>query len=242
MRLKLTLRYDGTHFHGWQVQKNAVTVQKVLGDAFLSLLGFRPDLTGCSRTDTGVHAREFVCHSDMDPTIPLDKLPLALNRYLPKGVALTSAERVAEEFHARYSVKTKTYRYYILPSSVRDPLRADRVLFWPKPLKEDRFCLLAPDFAGKHDFSAFMAAGSKITDPVRTVTDCRAFREGDCLCLEITADGFLYHMVRIIVGTLLSLSSGSEGRSIAEIIAQTIPDKKISFKSISTVNSTCKYK
>ncbi len=219
MRVKLTLRYDGTCFHGWQVQKNAVTVQETLGEAFFSLLGKRVDLTGCSRTDAGVHARAFVCHTDLDVSMPLLKLPVALNCFLPHSVALLSAEKAPDDFHARYSVTTKTYRYYILPSPVRDPFRAKRVLFWNKPLDQERFCRLAPEFVGKHDFSAFMAAGSKITDPVRTVTDCRAFREGDCLCLEITADGFLYHMVRIIAGTLIFHSSGRPSEPICEILS-----------------------
>lgn len=219
MRVKLTLRYDGSEFHGWQVQKNALTVQETLGKAFFSLLGKTVDLTGCSRTDAGVHARSFVCHTDLESSIPLNKLPVALNRLLPPGIALLSAQQAPDDFHARYSVKTKTYRYYIHPSPLRDPFRAKRVLFWNKPLDGEVFCRLAPQFVGKHDFSAFMASGSKITDPVRTVTDCRGFWDGDCLCLEITADGFLYHMVRIIAGTLIAHSGGRPGEPICDIIA-----------------------
>ena len=219
MRLKLVFSYDGTPYHGWQVQKNVVTVQGTIGDAFVRLLGRTVDLTGCSRTDTGVHARNFVCHTDVDLPFPPAKLPVVLNAFLPDSIALLSAQEVSEDFHARYSVKTKTYRYRIYPSPIRDPLRDKRVLFWHKPVDLARFEQGASLFVGKRDFSACMASGSKITDPVRTVTHCRGFQQGDELCLEISADGFLYNMVRIIVGTVLSYACGGGVEDIPAVLA-----------------------
>ncbi len=218
MRLKLTFSYDGTPYCGWQVQKTVPTVQGTVGEAFARLLGTSVDLTGCSRTDTGVHARNFVCHTDVSLPFSPSKLPVVLNSFLPPSIALLRAEEVAPDFHARYSVKTKTYRYRIYPSAVRDPLRNKRVLFWHKSVDFSRFEEGASHFIGKRDFSACMASGSKITDPVRTVTLCRGFRWDDELCLEIAADGFLYNMVRIIVGTLLSYACGGAVEDIDEVL------------------------
>ena len=218
VRIKLCLAYDGTSFHGWQVQDNAVTVQGTLLRALEKLYKKPVELHGCSRTDAGVHARSFICHMDVDTFIPLDKLPIALNCLLPETVSVISAETVKDDFHSRYDVKNKTYRYYIRHSQLRDPFRADKCLFWNRPLDHKRFIEGCRYFIGKKDFAAFMAAGSNIRDPVRTVFDCIAFENGEDLVFSVTADGFLYNMVRIMVGTLIKYSQ-DEDYNIPAVIA-----------------------
>ena len=202
-KLMLTLSYDGTDFHGWQVQRGGdITVQSTLQKAIFEVCGRMLPVTGCSRTDSGVHANEFVCHTDMI-NIPCDRLPLALNTRLPRTVAVKSAKEVPCDFHARYSCKGKEYIYKILNSKIRDPFLEGKVMLYPKRLDTDALSSLSSAFCGKKDFRAFMAQGSKIEDTVRTVHYCDVSRNGDIVTLRIAADGFLYNMVRIIAGTFI---------------------------------------
>jgi len=219
-KIKLTISYDGTDFHGWQVQKGGdVTVQSTLQKAIFDLCGKSLPLTGCSRTDAGVHANEFVCHTDMI-NIPCEKLPIALNTHLPRSVAVKSAQIVPSDFHARYSCIGKEYIYKILNSPIRDPFLCGRVMQYPKFIDVDALCAITPAFCGKKDFRAFMAQGSKIVDTVRNVKYCEIFREGDIVTLRIAADGFLYNMVRIIAGTfILAAEKKLSAGDIESIIA-----------------------
>ena len=215
-KIKLTLSYDGTDFHGWQVQKGGdVTVQSTLQQAIFEVCGKMLPVTGCSRTDSGVHANEFVCHTDMID-IPCEKLPLALNAHLPRTVAVKSAQKADSDFHARYSCRGKEYIYKILNSKIRDPFLEGKVFLYPKKLDTDALSQLTPAFCGKKDFRAFMAQGSKIVDTVRTVHYCDICRDGELVTLRIAADGFLYNMVRIIAGTLLLASEKGLGRGDVE--------------------------
>ncbi len=209
MRVRLTLTYDGSDFSGFQVQKNAPSVQGELCRALKTLCREEVPVSGCSRTDAGVHARMFVCHSDL----PLHELPntflKSLNALLPDSIAVQTIERAEDDFHARYHAKQKTYRYYVHHSPVRAPLMDARVLFVPKALDLAAMEEAAAAFVGTHDFSAFQAAGSRVRDTVRTVSVCRIVHESDTLFyLEIRADGFLYRMVRNIMGTLLDIGHG----------------------------------
>lgn len=219
-KLVLTLCYDGTDFHGWQVQKGgAVTVQSTLQKAIFEVCGKMLPVTGCSRTDSGVHANEFVCHTDMID-IPCEKLPLALNTHLPHNVAVKSAQIADPDFHARYSCKGKEYIYKLLNSKIRDPFLEGRAMLYPRPLDTAVLSDIAPAFCGKNDFRAFMAQGSKIVDTVRTVHYCDVSRDGELVTLRIAADGFLYNMVRIIAGTfLLAAEKGLCKEDIQKIIA-----------------------
>ena len=219
-KIKLTLAYDGSDFHGWQVQKGGdITVQSTLQEAIFKVCGKNLPVTGCSRTDAGVHANEFVCHTDMI-NIPCEKLPIALNTHLPRSVAVKSAQMVPSDFHARYSCIGKEYIYKILNSKIRDPFLCGRVMQYPRPLDVDALCAIAPAFCGKKDFCAFMAQGSKIVDTVRTVKYCQISREGDMVTIRIAADGFLYNMVRIIAGTfILAAEKGFSAGDIKDIIA-----------------------
>ena len=220
IRVKLVLAYDGTAFHGWQMQENAVTVQGVLQDALFELFGKKITVSGCSRTDAGVHAKTFVCHFDLEKAFPLEKLPLALNALLPGDVAVKWAEQVNSDFHARFSCKGKTYRYRLWNARIRDPFEAKRAGFWPIPLNADHMNEVAQDFVGRHDFRAFMASGSNIKSTVREIYSFRVYREGDRIDFVVSGNGFLYNMVRIMVGTLIYADLGKLDRTIPEILSQ----------------------
>ena len=214
-RYALALCYFGGRFHGWQVQKNAVTVQQTLQNAFETTFGFRPDVSGCSRTDSGVHALHYVCHTDLPTeTVPPEKLPLALNASLHgSGLAVKRALAVPDDFHARYSARGKRYEYRIWNAPYADPFSEGRALHFPKRIDETKLAFFAEEITGKHDFRAFMADGGKeIADTTRTVTDFHTVRSGDLLTLSVSADGFLYNMVRIIAGTYLAAALGSVGK------------------------------
>ena len=217
-KLKLTLCYDGTAFCGWQVQKDKPTVQKAVQEAIFGLCGKVLPVTGCSRTDSGVHANEFVCHTDFIP-IDCEKLPIALNTHLPPTVAIKKAEIMPTDFHARYSCTGKEYLYKIFNSPLRDPFLHTRAMLYPRRLDEKALDAIASAFCGKHDFRSFMAQGSKIVDTVRNVFYCNVLREDDMVMIKVAADGFLYNMVRIICGTLIHASEkGLSKDDVAQII------------------------
>ena len=208
MRILLTISYLGTRYHGWQVQKNAPTVQETVQDAIERITGIRSDLTGCSRTDAGVHALAYCCAFSPEKPLDLTTLGKALNAVLPDDIAVRSVKEVPENFHPRYSAKGKAYRYRIYNAPDRDPFETGRALHRREPLDLPLMRQAAKHFLGTHDFAAFMASGSSITDTVRTVTSLDITKEGNVVTVRIAADGFLYNMVRIIVGTLLAVNDG----------------------------------
>ena len=210
MKLLLELSFLGTRYCGFQVQPNGVSIQKTVQDAAEAVYGCPVALTGCSRTDSGVHARSFYCTAEGDGCgrVPIDRVPEALNTKLPLDIAVRSARVVPDGFHPRYSARGKEYRYLILNSRIRDPLLEGRVYRFPGELDATYMNITAKQLEGRHDFAAFMSAGSEITDTVRTVSMCRAVREDDLVTVSVAADGFLYNMVRIIVGTLIDASLG----------------------------------
>lgn len=215
----LTLRYDGTAYHGWQVQPNAVSVQATLQDAIEAVTGIRAGVIGCSRTDTGVHADMFCCTFDTDCAIPTYKLPLALNMYLPADIAVYDCKQVADDFHPRYAARGKRYRYCVWNTHCRNPFLDKYATRYPYPLDAQRLHNWAQAYVGTHDFSAFCAAGADTTDAVRTVTAFTVERQGDLVHFTVEANGFLYNMVRIMVGTLLDMAAG---RLPANAIAQAL--------------------
>ncbi|MBQ4116660.1 MAG: tRNA pseudouridine(38-40) synthase TruA [Clostridia bacterium] len=211
MKIKLILNYDGSNYCGWQVQKNAPSIQYTLQDAVENVFGKRYSVTGCSRTDSGVHARCFCCTVDTAKdiiNIPVCKIPLALNRYLPDDIAVLSAEFVDDDFHPRYDVKYKEYRYLIWNSPVRNVFLNNKAFIYPIPLNEEVMDVAAKKFVGKYDFSAFMSAGSSVEDTVREIKYFEVKRDGDKVIVTVAADGFLYNMVRILTGTLIEVSTG----------------------------------
>lgn len=205
----LTIAYKGTGYSGWQVQKNAPSIQSAVQDAVEKVFGTRLGVTGCSRTDSGVHALAYVCHIETDKEIQPEKIALALNMHLPLGISVLSVRMEADDFHARYSALGKEYVYLIRNTRIRDPFTEGGAYLYPFYIDAERAAELGKAYVGKHDFGAFMSAGSKITDTVRTVYYFDVKREGDYIKITTGADGFLYNMVRIMVGTLLKACKGS---------------------------------
>ncbi len=216
MKLKLTLSYNGHAYCGWQAQSNAVSVQSALTKAVVETYK-RPCLvTGSSRTDSGVHARAYVCTveaadgGDISSVIPLTSVPRAINSHLSEDIAVISAEAVDDGFHARYSVRSKTYEYVFFGTEVRSPFMSGLAYTVP-PITDEMLVKMnaaAEKMCGKRDFAAFMATGSKIKDTVRTVYDCRVFRRDGTVVFSVSADGFLYNMVRIMAGTVYAAALG----------------------------------
>jgi len=220
MTVALKLAYKGTAYCGWQVQKNAKSVQETLQDALEAAFGTRAPVTGCSRTDAGVHARGFVCKAQGVPDgIPVSRIPEALGTKLPHDIAVVEAWEVSEDFHPRYDAKGKRYCYYIRNARVRDPFTCETSALWQKAIDESVCNELCLQLVGTHDFRSFMASGSDITDTVRTVTEFTCTREGENVIFSVSADGFLYNMVRILVGTVLDLHDGAIKQSAAEILS-----------------------
>ena len=211
MNILLWLAYKGTDYAGFQVQPNGVTVCEMLQNAMQAVLGCRPDVKGCSRTDAGVHARRFALNFHYDGRVPVEKLVPALNAHLPPAIRVLEARPVAEEFHARYAAHAKTYRYYLLNARVDDPFTFDICHRVAGHLDEAAMQAAADVLVGRHDFLALCASGSSAAahgDTVRTITDCRVTRRGDEVDIEVTADGYLYNMVRILAGTLCEVGAG----------------------------------
>ncbi len=210
MKLLLRIAYVGTHFHGFQTQPGLRTVQGTLQKALEDFFGQPLKITGASRTDAGVHARDFALsvEGELFENLPPEKIPLALSPCLPPDLAILSAVRVPDSFHPRYDVDFKEYRYLIHNAPVRSPFYADRAWFCPTPLDTDRMNAGAAMLIGRHDFSAFMAKGSTVSDTVRDLRRLDVARAGDLVTVTAAADGFLYNMVRILAGTLVAVSEG----------------------------------
>ena len=216
----LKLRFDGASFCGWQAQPNGPTVQDVLEQAILRVTGEAVRVTGCSRTDAGVHAREFYCNFHCEPRVPIERLPAALNAWLPGQVAVLGCSQAAPEFNARFDCRAKTYRYHIHNAPERDPFLLRRALLERHPLDESLLAREAAAFLGTHDFASFRAAGGSAKTSVRTVSRFDVLREGDEVYFYVRADGFLYNMVRIMIGTLLEIARDRLPQgSIPEILA-----------------------
>ncbi len=218
--LLLTIRFLGTAYHGWQIQKNAITVQQKLQDALKAVLGKQPEIKGCSRTDTGVHAECFCVSVKTDSKIPCDRLPVALNVNLPKDIAAVSCIEVPGDFHARYSAKGKRYVYKILNTPLRNPFYEGLALHYQHPIDEKQLNEACQAYVGTHDFAAFCSSGSSVDNTVRTVFDAEVGRDGDIVAFTVSANGFLYNMVRIMTGTLLAVAENKiSADDIPEIIA-----------------------
>ena len=206
--LLVTIAYDGSAYHGWQVQKNAVTVQEVFQNALERLIGERPDVKGCSRTDSGVHARAYCISFKTESSIPCRNIVSGLNTYLPRDIAVLSCSEAGDDFHARYSVLSKQYVYIVHNSRIRDPFLKDRAFHYPVRIDEELLNKEAQAFVGTHDFSGFCSSRSDVEDTVRTVYSFSVARRGSEVAFTVEADGFLYNMVRIMVGTLLFVNEG----------------------------------
>ena len=216
-RYALLTEYDGSLFHGWQRQKNAVTVQQLLEEAWFDLVGQDVRFTGSSRTDAGVHAAGHVCHFDSYNPIPLANVPLALNSRLPAGIAVHDCRETAPDFDARFQAVGKRYRYRVAHGSIKPALRRNFAAHLAGPVDDDAMREAARLIAGERDFVAFMDQGSVVRRTVRSVPVIRLTASPDArrgrypgreLVFDIVGDGFLYHMVRIIVGTIIAVGQG----------------------------------
>ncbi len=230
MKFLIKIKYLGTDFCGFQVQKGQRTVQGELTEIFSEFFSQKTAITGCSRTDSGVHANEFCITAEPEcfdsVTIAAEKIPFAIAHLLPKDISVYEASVVDDDFHPRYNVKGKEYLYRIYTEPCENPFFFGRLMHARPEISDEQVILMqrAADFiVGTHDFTAFMAQGSKIVDAVRTVHYLTVEKRNGIIEIKIHADGFLYNMVRIIVGTLLDVAYG---RKKAEDLPKIIESKK----------------
>ncbi|MBQ9531955.1 MAG: tRNA pseudouridine(38-40) synthase TruA [Eubacterium sp.] len=207
-RLLITIKYDGSAYHGWQVQSNAITVQEVFQNAVEKVFGERLDVKGCSRTDSSVHANMYCLSIDTDMNIEDENVVLALNTYLPKDIAVISCKETDFDFHPRYSCKSKEYVYKIYNGKIRDPFLEKYAYHYRYPINVVLLDKEAQAFVGTHNFCGFCSIKSDVEDTVRTVKSISVKKDGDMVYINVEADGFLYNMVRIMVGTLLFINEG----------------------------------
>ena len=206
-RIRLIIQYDGTGYVGWQTQPNGVAVQEVLEKELGKLTGEKISLHASGRTDSGVHAMAQVAHFDTESRIPSDKFAYALNVGLPGDIRVIYSDR-AEDFHARFDVIKKHYRYTVNNAPHAGAFNRNTALHYHYALDMGRMNGAAADLLGEHDFSAFKSAGTELESTVRTIYGAEWSREGNILTFDIAGSGFMYNMVRIIVGTLLEIGSG----------------------------------
>ncbi len=218
--IALRLSYTGTAYHGWQVQKNAVTVAEVLEKALASVVGHPVRVTGAGRTDAGVHAQVYVANFRTTSGIPAQRLPLAVNTRLPDDISVCKATVVPDGFNAIGSCRKKEYTYKIYNSRIRDPFYVNRVWFYPRLLDETIMAAAARQLVGTHDFAAVRNVGTETLTTVRTVHYFEIERHGDLIDCRMCADGFLYNMARAMVGTCIYAAEGKlNPAEIPEILA-----------------------
>lgn len=241
MRYAVKVAYDGTHYCGWQVQKNGVSVQQKLEEAAYAAFGIRAVFTASGRTDGGVHALGQVCHVDLDYVIAGERLADALNARLPQDISVLCSQVAPEGFDANRSAKKKTYVYKLYFSPRRNPLK-DRYAAWVKSaVDEQKMREAAAFFVGEHDFKAYCASGSQVKTTVRTIYSIDIVRRGEEAEVSVCGNGFLYNMVRTIVGTVLfyalgRISAEDIERSITEcdrsLVGKTMPAKGLTLYSV----------
>lgn len=205
---RITLEYDGTPFHGWQTQRDRPTVQQTLEEAIRKVLGEAAAVTGSGRTDRGAHAVAQTAHFSCESLLPVERIQGALNAVLPKEIAVTRIREAKEGFHARFSARSKTYLYRILNRSVRSPLERDRTHFVAEPLDVERMRAGAIHLIGEHDFRAFQKEGGEAKGSRRRIIRLEVERREDEVVIQVEATGFLYTMVRCIVGCLIRVGHG----------------------------------
>ena len=211
-RIKLTIAYDGTEYHGWQVQPGLLTIQSLLEAAFLDIEKRPVHVAGSGRTDAGVHALAQVAAVSIENPIPCRNLKKALNRLLPLDLRINAVEEVDPRFHPRFDAISKTYEYRLFRGEVCPPFERRYLHHHPYPMSDEQFIAAAPLLEGEYDFSCFAASDDRDAEgksKVRRIYSSRAWRTGDLLIYSVTGSGFLKHMVRNIVGTLLEAGKGN---------------------------------
>lgn len=207
-RVKLVVAYDGTNYHGWQVQPNGVTIESVLNQHLSALLGEDIVVTGASRTDSGVHSLGNVAIFDTSTRMPAEKISFALNQKLPADIVVQDSCEVPADWHPRYQKGRKTYEYRILNKTFRNPTRRLDTYFYHHVLDVEAMQEAAKHLVGEHDFKSFCAVGAQVKTTVRTLYDCKVTKNDDIITIKVTGNGFLYNMVRIIAGTLIKVGAG----------------------------------
>ena len=207
-RVRLIISYDGTNYCGWQIQINGITIEEIINKELSNLLGEEIAVIGASRTDSGVHAIGNVAVFDTETRIPPEKISFALNQRLPDDIRIQKSEEVPADFHPRYCDSTKTYEYKILNRKFPDPLNRLYTHFVYLPLDVEKMKEAATYIVGEHDFASFCSAGSQVKTTTRTVYTLDVDKENDIISIRISGNGFLYNMVRIIVGTLIKVGLG----------------------------------
>lgn len=218
-RIKLTIAYDGTNYCGWQIQPNGITIEEVLNKALKQLTGEDILVIGASRTDSGVHAMGNVAVFDTETTIPAEKIAIALNQRLPEDIVVVKSEEVAADFHPRYCDCTKTYEYHIINTRIPVPTKRLTNYFVSYVLNIEHMRQAAAYLVGEHDFVSFCNVRTDVENTVRTIYALDILTNGDEITIRITGNGFLYNMVRIIVGTLIRVGRGFyEPEKVKEIL------------------------
>lgn len=215
-KVLITVAYNGRGYHGYQLQEELPTVALMLNNAVNQAFGFECNVTGCSRTDAGVHALGFCASvepksTENEITVPMDKIPIAINIKLPPDISVLNAKEVDEGFHPRYDAIEKEYVYKIHASRIKNPFYDGLALEYGREISDtgvEKMNEAAKHFVGTHHFDAFMSQGSSVEDTERTVYGARVERNGDLVEFTVRANGFLYNMVRIMVGTLLLVERG----------------------------------
>lgn len=217
--LKLTIQYDGTKYCGWQKQPNSSGIQGTIEYAIYEITKEKVNIIGSGRTDAGVHALGQVANLKTNSNIPAARIPDALNAKLPKDISIIDCQEVSDDFHSRYSATGKIYRYLIYNKPYRSPLYKDISYHVRYNLDIEKMRVEAQSLLGTHEFKGFMSSGSSVKDTVRTIHNISIEESGDLIVLEVEGNGFLYNMVRIIVGTLVDIGRGRIDKPLEEIIA-----------------------
>ncbi len=207
-RIKIVVAYDGTNYCGWQLQSNGITIEEVLNRALSNLLGERIRVIGASRTDSGVHSLGNVAVFDTDTRMPPEKISFAVNRYLPEDIVVQDSREVSLNWHPRRCDSRKTYEYRILNRRFSIPTRRMDTWFFYYPLDVEKMREAAAILEGEHDFKSFCSKDTAAKSTVRTIFSCEVMRDGELVTVRVCGNGFLYNMVRIIVGTLLLVGEG----------------------------------
>ena len=218
-RIKLTIAYDGTNYCGWQIQPNGITIEEILNKALSKMTGEEILVIGASRTDSGVHAMGNVAVFDTETTIPAERIAVALNQRLPDDIVIMKSEEVPLDFHPRYCNCSKTYEYHIINTRIPIPTKRLTNYFVSYVLDIDKMRQAASYLVGEHDFVSFCNVRTDVENTVRTITALDILTNGNEITIRITGDGFLYNMVRIIVGTLIRVGRGFyEPEKVKEIL------------------------
>lgn len=221
-RVRLVVAYDGTNYHGWQVQKNGITIESELNRCLSELLQEPIEVIGASRTDAGVHALGNVAVFDTESRMPAEKISYALNQRLPEDIRIQKSEEVAPDWHPRYCDSRKTYEYRIYRGEFPMPVKRLYALFTYRSLDATKMQEAAQYFVGEHDFKSFCQVHAQVDSTVRTVYEMKVYEEGTDVVIRVTGGGFLYNMVRIMAGTLLEVG---QGKRVPEEIAEIIEAK-----------------